>query len=108
MRTVLLTGSTGAIGSALARDLLAEPETRVYLLLRAQSSDHLGERLRALQHFWRIAPDDPMTRRVEAVAGDVTRPSLGMDSAISQRLAREVTHIIHSAGNVKLNRPLDE
>ena len=109
MRTVLLTGGTGAIGSVLARYLLAEPETHVCLLLRAQSTTHLEERLKELNRFWGFGVDaQPRAGSLHAVAGDVTRPDLGMEPATYARLATEVTHIIHSAGNVKLNRSLDE
>lgn len=109
MRTVLLTGATGAIGSVLAQYLASEPDTRLHLLLRAHSPSHLSQRLRELYAFWGLDPNDRATTgRVEAHAGDVTLPKLGLGEAEFHRLTRDVTHLIHSAGNVKLNRPLDE
>ncbi len=109
MRSVLLTGGTGAIGSVLARCLLEEPDTRVHLLVRARSHAHLEERLGQLCAFWGIAAgDERVARRVHGLVGDVTLPELGMDRRDYHRLAGEVTHVIHAAGNVKLNRPLDE
>ncbi len=109
MRTVLLTGATGAIGSVLTKYLLNEERTRVRVVLRAQSAAHVDERLRDLLGFCGIPPNDPsVSGRVEALAGDVTVPRLGLDEFAYRRLAGEVTHVIHSAGNVKLNRPLDE
>src|SRR5262249_47879396 len=35
-------------------------------------------------------------------------PFLGLDRPSYERLSREVTHVVHAAGNVKLNRPLEE
>jgi nucleoside-diphosphate-sugar epimerase len=62
-----------------------------------------------LCRFWGVdARDEGLAHRVHGVAGDVTLPTLGMDPDVYRRLAAEVTHVIHAAGNVKLNRPLDE
>lgn len=107
MRTVLITGATGAIGSVLTKCLLEEPHTRVRLLLRAESRSHLEQRLRELFVFWQIDPEDGDVRaRVDASPGDVTEPLLGLDRSTYQRLTTEVTHVVHSAGNVKLNRSI--
>src|SRR5262249_35957340 len=109
MKVVFITGSTGVIGSAVTRLFLTEADTRVRLLVRASSPEHLRQRLRTLFEFW---GDDEtsasMASRVEAFAGDVSRPRLGLDAATYERLTHEVTHVVHSAGNVRLNRPLDE
>ena len=109
MRTVLVTGATGAIGSELTRYLVAEERTHVRLLIRARSREHLDQRLRGLFQFWGLDPEDAaVSARVEAFAGDVTQPRLGLDETSWDRLTGEVTNVIHSAGNVKLNRPLSE
>lgn len=109
MRTVFITGATGAIGSVLAKYLLEENGTHLRLLVRAESRAHSEQRLRALFEFWELDPaDQSLSSRVEAVIGDVTRPQLGIDSSTYQRLATEVTHVVHSAGNVKLNRSIDD
>src|SRR5262245_20128613 len=109
MKTVLITGGTGVIGSVLARCFLDEPDTRVRLLIRGRSAAHLNERVDALRRFWAIyssSSDD--TTRLEAIAGDVTQEHLGLDDESFARLTREVTHFIHCAGDVKLNRTLEE
>jgi thioester reductase-like protein len=109
VRTVFVTGATGAIGSELTRGMLAEDGTRVRLLLRARSPEHLNSRLLDLFRFWNLDPHDPsISQRIEAFAGDVTLPRFGLDEKTWTRLADEVTHVIHSAGNVKLNRPMEE
>ena len=109
VRTVMVTGATGAIGSVARQYLLGEESTEVRLLIRARSRAHLDERLNELYRFWDIDPQNRcVSGRVEALAGDVTLPRLGLDDSGYQRLAEETTHVVHSAGNVKLNRPLDE
>jgi len=45
---------------------------------------------------------------LQAVAGDVTLPNLGLEESMFRRLCSEVTHLIHSAGDVRLNRPIDQ
>ena len=48
MKIVLLTGSTGAVGSALVGAFLAEPGTELRLVIRAATRDELHERLERL------------------------------------------------------------
>jgi len=108
MRSIFVTGATGAIGSVLTKALLDEPDTRVCILLRAKSADHLRTRVNQLCTFWNIGPRDPRLDRLEALAGDVTLPRLGMDEPTYVRLVSSSTHIVHSAGNVKLNRSREE
>jgi len=55
MKNYFVTGATGAIGSALVPLLLADPEARVQLLLRAKSPHDLAERREELCRFWGIA-----------------------------------------------------
>jgi thioester reductase-like protein len=108
MRTVLLTGGTGAIGSTLTGLLLDEPGTRVVLLLRAQSQEHAAQRVEPLLRFLDIGPSDARVARIRPLAGDVTQPRLGIAEDTYRQLTQEITHVIHSAGNVKLNQPLDD
>ena len=109
MKTVFLTGATGAIGSALTPLFLREQDTEVRLLLRADSEDHLRQRLNGLLRFWRIDENDSrIAGRVIALRGDVCAPHLGLDESSYRKLAAEVTHVVHAAGNVKLNQTLAE
>lgn len=112
MKTYFVTGATGAIGSALIPILLQDTqgkETRVRLLLRAKSSEDLASRLEALFSFWQTHADDMSARsRVQALRGDVTLPRFGLDDADYQALCSECTHIVHSAGNVRMNLPIDQ
>jgi thioester reductase-like protein len=109
MKTYLVTGATGAIGSALIPILLQGQEDVIRLLLRAKSPEDLAARLEGLFRFWQIPLADTKTRsRVEALRGDVTLPHFGLDEATYDALCRECTHIVHSAGNVRMNLPIDQ
>ncbi len=109
MTHYFITGATGAIGSALVPLLLRNPDTQLTLLLRAQSGDDLAARLDSLYHFWQMEADDISARqRVRVLRGDVTLPDFGLDAADYCRLAASCKHIIHSAGNVRMNLSIDQ
>jgi thioester reductase-like protein len=108
MVCVLITGATGAIGGALVPLFLRDADTQVRLILRAKHGAHLRERLNGLFTYW----NDPTLRlsedRVEAFCGDVDQPRLGLTPDEYDRLSREVTHVVHSAGVVKLNQSIED
>ena len=109
MKNYFITGATGAIGSALIPILLDDPDTQVCLLLRAASAENLAERLESLYRFWQIGAADVATRqRVRVLRGDATRPGFGLDDDDYRQLAADSTHIVHSAGNVRMNLPIEK
>jgi long-chain acyl-CoA synthetase len=104
---VLLTGSTGFLGTQIALHILRHTDAFLIALLRAQDCDAARQRL--LREWW----DWPELRaalgvRVEALAGDVSLDMLGVEQGDYGRLVRETTHIIHTAANVHLLMPLEE
>lgn len=109
-RCLFVTGATGAIGSALVPLLLEDPTARIVLLIRADSTAALGERLEALHQFWAWAPQDDHDRRarITAVRGDVTLPDFGLDQTTQRQIQTQCTHFVHTAGIVRMNLPLEE
>lgn len=108
MSNYFLTGASGAIGSAIVPMLLAEPETKIRILLRADSDEHLIERMDALYKFWELGPESPGRERIEAIRGDATQPRLGLDLDRYNRLCADTHRIIHCAASVHMNKPLAE
>lgn len=109
MKHYFITGATGAIGGALVPVLLREPQARLTLLLRAASADEVNTRLQSLCRFWQPSIVDTSWReRLRALRGDVTLPDFGPAAADYRQLAGECTHIIHSAGNVRMNLPIEQ
>lgn len=109
MTCFFVTGATGAIGSALVPLLLEAPDRTVKLLLRARSEPELAQKMEDLFRFWGVnAEDRALRERVEALRGDVCEPRLGLEEGAYRALGAEVTHIIHSAGDVRLIKPIEE
>lgn len=109
MKNYFITGATGAIGAALVPLLMKDPDARVSLLLRAKNQSHLHERMAGLMNFWGYTADDQaILGRITPLMGDVTLPNFGLSPEIYQKIAEQCTHIIHSAGNVRMNLPLAE
>ena len=94
-RRVLLTGSTGFVGRFLLRRLLEEPNTMVYCLVRGDAKDG-KERLERVLRQWNLRTDE-FDRRVIVVAGDLSRPLLGMEEPVYRTLCEEVDTIYHCA-----------
>ena len=109
MDCVLISGATGVVGSALVPYVLENKAAKVKLLLRANSPEHLRQRLMRLFAFWQhdqSAKD--WSGRIEALSGDVSSLQWGLEDSVYRRLGQEVTHIIHAAGDVRLNKTIDE
>jgi thioester reductase-like protein len=103
MKCILISGASGAVGSALA-PLFVNAACDVKIVLRAETEFALQKRLRALLDFWRL--DGRVEKLIEPIRGDVTQPRWGIACERYEQLTREVTHIIHAAGNVRLNESL--
>jgi long-chain acyl-CoA synthetase len=108
-RCVLLTGATGFLGAQIARRLLRETDLTVIALVRAETQAAAAHRL---SRAWWVWPElvTALTQgvRVEILPGEVSLPRLGLDEATHARLAGRITHIIHTAADLRLEAPIDE
>jgi alcohol-forming fatty acyl-CoA reductase len=111
---VLLTGCTGFVGKVVLAELLRRREelgiARVYLLIRPRRGRSVQERfdddVAASPCFSRLEPDwRALCRPVE---GDILDDGLGLDAGTAQRLATELTHVIHCAASVRFDLPVAE
>jgi thioester reductase-like protein len=105
---VLLTGATGFVGMELLARYLERTERPVFAIVRAQDDDAARERIEAVLANLFGDRAERYADRVTAVAGDLTAPRLGLDSARWEWLARESSMIVHGAASVLFNMSLEE
>jgi len=104
----LVTGASGSVGSALVPVLLTDAQAQLYLLLRAGDADELAARMEALHAFWGHPPGDAVRRRITPLAGDVELDRFGLEAETYAELVGRCTHILHCAGKVRMNLPLQD
>jgi nucleoside-diphosphate-sugar epimerase len=93
--TILVTGGTGLIGRAVVAALRDDARVdRLYALTRPGSS--------------LAAAATPRSARVVPVTGDLTRDGLGIDTRDRQRLAGDVTTVLHLGASTSFSQSLDE
>ena len=106
--SVLLTGATGFVGMELLARYLERGQRRVVTIVRAPSDAAARERIdRVLGNLFG-ARGDRYASRVDAVAGELTAPRLGLAPGRFEQLACQVDTIVHSAASVSFALPLDE
>jgi long-chain acyl-CoA synthetase len=104
---VLITGVTGFVGMAVLARWLERSERRVYALVRATDQDQASARLRSVLD--QVTDDSERYEgRAMAVCADLEQPALGLRWEQTERLAREVTVIVHCAASVSFTLGLDE
>lgn len=94
--SVLLTGSTGFLGSHLLAFLLQRLDVPIYSLMRLGSSGAESLRSRQLESFDRygLGPFE-LDDRFRPIACDLGKSGLGLSRANIQRLRNDCSHVIH-------------
>ena len=105
---VLLTGATGFVGMEVLARYLERSDRQLTCLVRAGSEAGARERVDGVlrELFGRGA--GRYASRVQAVAGELSAPGLGLSAARRSELAKQVSTIVHSAASVSFAMPLDE
>jgi long-chain acyl-CoA synthetase len=104
---VLLTGGTGFLGTEVAARLLARADLEIVSLVATPTdADAAAASRRAWWH--RPGLRAALGTRIRAVAGDVTKPRLGLDPRIAAELCDRVTHIVHAAADLRVEASVEE
>ncbi|KAH0581547.1 hypothetical protein H2248_011256 [Termitomyces sp. 'cryptogamus'] len=105
---VLLTGSTGNLGSQILAELLNENSVdKVYAFNRLSPNDAtMFDRHR--KRFRDIGLDTGLLEsdKLIFVEGDSALPGLGLDKGLYKQLSSSITTVIHSAWRLDFNLPL--
>lgn len=96
---VLVTGVTGLIGGEIVRKLTQAGVGKIWALIRPQGEASALERFLARMRRSGEAGIADAWPRVEAVAGDVTRPNWELCASDFSRITRTVDLIIHCAAD---------
>lgn len=104
---VLLTGGTGFLGPEVAARLLERTDLEIVSLVLADSD---AEAARASDRAWWFLPDlrAELGARIHPIAGDVAKPTLGLDSSTYADLCDRVTHIVHSAADLRVDATVEQ
>lgn len=100
---ILVTGATGFLGAHLIAELL-KTEMPILALVRAAPGQAEARLMRAWWDHPKLAA--LIGSRIRVFSGDVTHPDLGL-ALHALAFARESTHIVHAAADIRLAAPLD-
>lgn len=117
-KSILLAGGTGFIGKVWLSTLLEDlPDIgKIYVLVRRRRTTSAAARFRKTieespvfeklrtQHGANL--DGFLSRRIEVLDGDLTKPMLGLDEATVARLAPRLDLIVNSSGLTDFNPDL--
>jgi len=104
---ILLTGATGFLGTQIALRLLEQTPYKIIALVRG---DDDKAALRHISRAWWEWPELTGTigDRVQVVRGDVTEQLLGLEKKVYDQLLCNVTHIIHTVADLRLNASIED
>lgn len=103
--TVLLTGATGFLGSYILRELLEGPaKAHVIVLVRADNPEAGLSRVKSTLTAYGLWSSEWLPR-IEAVVGDMSKPSLGLTKEAWQRISETVNLVVHNGAQVNWMLP---
>ena len=99
-KTILLTGATGFLGSAILIKCLSQShDVKVLAIVRAESNADALQRIKTActaYFVWSTSWE----ARIECITGDLSKENLGLNPSIWQKLESTVDVIIHNAAIV--------
>ncbi|WP_342514302.1 amino acid adenylation domain-containing protein [Sporosarcina sp. FSL K6-1522] len=102
MNAVLLTGSTGYLGSHVLYELLIETDAHIYCLIRPSAHATLAEKLKdSMQFYFGKVGIAMMDERVTVIQGDLGKPALNLSVEDEQTLVEKIDAIIHCGADVR-------
>lgn len=104
---ILLTGSTGFLGSHILNELLEEKNT-VVCLVRSNEVPKAKSKLLKKMRYYFPSKNFENNSSLKVVVGDLTQENLGMSSTDYKILSEMVDVVVHSAADVNLTKSYEE
>jgi thioester reductase-like protein len=107
---LFLTGITGFLGSNLLKKIYKSKSIdQIIVLIRAASLAEAQSKLRkALESYEKQAFVNCFSRRLQVMLGDVSLPYFGISRDKFEEIAHQITHIVHTAADVRFHATLSE
>jgi len=108
-KVIFMTGATGLVGGNLIHHFLEDKNvSRLYLLARGKNDEDAKQRVHKTIKVFSPQIDnlDPHNK-IRILAGDITRKNLALSNETYDELTNNLTHIVHSAANVKFQQSLE-
>lgn len=104
---VMITGANGFLGTQIIQRLINETNYEIIALIRGKDKLNAFNRLK---RAWWEFPDlkNAIGQRIHLLKGDITQDQLALNDDQYENLAASVTHIIHTAADLRLNAPLED
>jgi len=104
-QNIFITGSAGFFGIRLAKEILTNTSSHLFLLLRPHGEEIQKERIkRLLSQLIGPAMSDSLCRRITVIEGDITKKDLGIASSQLKKLIKQVDLIFHSAAELDIQK----
>jgi len=106
---VIVTGTTGALGSYILAHLVASDDVRRVYALNRTTSDRATLIKRQVAALTSRGLDGQIasSEKVNLLEADFGKPDLGLCDAVLREIRTNITHIIHNAWPVNFNLSLD-
>ena len=100
----LVTGATGFLGAHILADLLKRtPPIKTFVHVRASSTSDALQRIeKSCEAYGVWDPKWADQQRIEPILGDLSKPNLGIETSVWQKLAGTVDCIIHNGARYSL------
>lgn len=104
-----ITGTTGFLGAYLISSILKNSDgydTKLYCHCRAKNEQNGMERIRNnMQHY--MCWDDAFEKHIYPIVGDLTKPHMGIEEALYQKLVDEVELVYHNGALLNFMFPYE-
>ncbi len=101
-RTILLTGATGFLGTALLRTVIEHTSARIVCLARSTAQEDAKSRVRRIADDQRLDP-----ARIQIIDGDLSAPRIGLSDSTWNALAGTTDAILHAGASINWVSPYE-